>query len=167
LALSPSPHSCESRNLLPQPLDPSTSGLFSRFSRVKGSGTFSLDEFCALTGIPQTRSVKILRLGEKQGIILCLASGFYLLKATSHTPQKRLGSWRPPRAQTPSLSRHSFPLKLKSKIRTLIVHRLRLKPHRCLPLSTHPEVLLAISCDPVRATNQGNVFLAKNQPHYF
>ncbi|GAB1366004.1 hypothetical protein MASR1M36_08750 [Candidatus Cloacimonadaceae bacterium] len=119
LALSPSPHSCESRNLLPQPLDPSTSGLFSRFSRVKGSGTFSLDEFCALTGIPQTRSVKILRLGEKQGIILCLASGFYLLKPLP-TPRKNAwADWRPPRAKLQAFL-DLIPLETKIENRTLI-----------------------------------------------
>lgn len=76
-----------------------TSQLLVRFSRVKGSGTFSLDEFCALTGLSSVHSVKVLQLGEKQGLILCLTSGFYLLKPASKRQNNAWADWRPPLAK--------------------------------------------------------------------
>lgn len=51
-----------------------------RFRRMKKTGLFYLDEFCAITGYPAKRAVKILKAKEKEGEILQLGEDYYLLK---------------------------------------------------------------------------------------
>jgi len=48
------------------------------FARVKGSGTFHLDEFCAVTGMEPRRAIRCLVKGEKLGLLLRLGELFLL-----------------------------------------------------------------------------------------
>jgi hypothetical protein len=48
------------------------------FARVKGSGTFHLDEFCAVTGMAPNRAIRCLVKAEKMGALLCLGELFLL-----------------------------------------------------------------------------------------
>ncbi len=48
------------------------------FVRVKGSGTFHLDEFCAVTGMDPNRAIRCLLKAEKLGAILRLGELFLL-----------------------------------------------------------------------------------------
>lgn len=64
---------------------PSVSGkeILTRYRRVKGTGTFFLEDFAAITGCPVLEAVKILERAEKDGEVLYLGDEYYLLK-----PQK-------------------------------------------------------------------------------
>ncbi len=52
--------------------------LYNSFARVKGSGTFHLDEFCAVTGMDPNRAIRCLLKAEKLGAILRLGELFLL-----------------------------------------------------------------------------------------
>jgi hypothetical protein len=52
--------------------------LYNSFARVKGSGTFHLDEFCAETGMDPNRAIRCLLKAEKLGAILRLGELFLL-----------------------------------------------------------------------------------------
>jgi len=52
--------------------------LYKSFARVKGSGTFHLDEFCAVTGMDPNRAIRCLLKAEKLGAILRLGELFLL-----------------------------------------------------------------------------------------
>ena len=52
--------------------------LYKSFARVKGSGTFHLDEFCAVTGMDPNRAIRCLIKAEKLGAILRLGELFLL-----------------------------------------------------------------------------------------
>lgn len=75
------------------------SQLLSRFSRIKGSGPFSLAEFSALTGLPAPQALAVISIGEQRGLVICLAEGFYLLKPFPAPAKRTWQDWRPPRAK--------------------------------------------------------------------
>ncbi|HOH98819.1 MAG TPA: winged helix-turn-helix domain-containing protein [Candidatus Cloacimonadota bacterium] len=52
--------------------------LYNSFARVKGSGTFHLDEFCAVTGMDPRRAIRCLIKAERLGAILRLGELFLL-----------------------------------------------------------------------------------------
>lgn len=51
--------------------------MIQRFAAVKGSGIFSIDEFCCLTGIKEKQAQTILNSSK---LVILLEPGYYLLK---------------------------------------------------------------------------------------
>jgi len=83
---------------------PPTPDIFSRFARIKGTGRFTLDEFCALTGHPVTTALPILSQQEEAGLVLHFGSGLYLLKPAPSAPAKRKWyDWQPQTAKLQKL----------------------------------------------------------------
>lgn len=62
-----------------------------QFRRVKGSGTFFLDEFCLVTGLSEEQAKECLAQAEQAGEVTVL-DGIYILRPLSK-PQKA-SKWR-------------------------------------------------------------------------
>lgn len=63
------------------------------FARVKGSGTFHLDEFCAVTGMDPRRAIRCLVKAEKLGMLLILGD-LFLLYPPKPANQKIWHDWK-------------------------------------------------------------------------
>lgn len=70
--------------------------IVSRYRRVKGSGLFHVDEFCAVTGYPTTRVLEIMEKLELSEEVIRYGHGVYLLKP-SINPRvtRRQYDWTP------------------------------------------------------------------------
>lgn len=83
----------------------SASAVIDRYARVKGSGPFDINDFCAITGYPVRSAIAILDQEESvSGRILRLDTGFYLLKPLRSIPA------------TPSWYDWSFKLDIQQRI---------------------------------------------------
>lgn len=69
--------------------------IISRYRRVKGSGLFELDEFCAVTGYPSTRVLPLLDSLESSGEVVRFGQGVYLLKPIRITFKSVQTDWQP------------------------------------------------------------------------
>jgi hypothetical protein len=69
--------------------------VFMRFYRIKGSGLFNLDEFCALTGRTVRSAITLLANRERAGIVIRYDAGIYLLKPIASAPKPKNYDWQP------------------------------------------------------------------------